>query len=146
MDKISVIKISSECDDILITDGEYINIINGLYSYKNGVLEIKTTEDLKLVLPKGQYESIIIQTEAGDAKVNLSDSEVEKIEFNSECGDLVIDGFVKQVYFNSPAGEYIRKNGFLPRKNSKFTQKTAKTVLPELTSKDEDWVDGERYK
>ena len=146
MEQIKIININSNADDIKIVSGEYLNIINGTRSYEHGVLSIETTDDLELVLPEGEYECINITTSAGDAEVKVRNAIIGRLDFNSDCGDLVVDGPVKEIFFNSPAGEYVRRGGISLKKPLKSQTRTTKTNLPKLPVQGEDWVSGERYK
>ncbi len=136
---------SSSCDDITILDGDMLAVINGTYSLQDGVLAIETTDDLELIVPKGHYDLINISTDTGDCLIKLEESDVDKVVFNSNVGDLDVDANVKELSFNSPCGDCINRSRSASANPPVLSKHTEKTISPTVQKELDGWSDGERY-
>ena len=143
------IYIKSEVEDIRITQGSHLEVINGSYCIdEQGCLSIYPNDDVVVTIPSGFYEEIEVETEVGDCLIELNDTKVERIAFRSEAGDLTVDADCQNISFNSFGGDYLRIGGH--KNNKPVINKPpmkAKTVVATIKNSEQTvWKGNERYK
>ena len=125
--------------NIDIQDGSFLQVSSGGYRIENNCLIITANnDDISLTVPVGAYEIVNIQTINGDGFINLNDSSIGRVEFTSISGDLVINGNVDDLDFQSI-------NGSISHQENKKVLKVKETASTHA-ERGEVWRNGERYK
>jgi len=123
MNTFNKIIVDSEINDVVINEGDNLNIGGGSCSIQGGLLKVMGFDDVIMTVPHNHYLEIKITTTCGDCVINFNESLIEKVAFESESGDLVVNGQCNNVSFNSHDGYCITKTPLLNKKSQGKTVK-----------------------
>ena len=131
MENFNEITILSNSGDIMIIDGEKLEVSDAQFKVDNNCLRITANyEDVVVTLPKKHYKEVEIIVNCGDCQIVLKEATIGKLVFQSNCGDLCIDAKCDDISFNSNNGSYTNRNRF----PTETLSKSKKTVRDSFSS------------